>query len=119
MRRHLACIGVAVLLSACTQAQGLRDTRATGYYVGTRSVSDVAACVSAAWSNKPLHMQMVPLFGGTSIQLHDGADGTLVGLVDVLATGSTTTAKFYSKSAISPAYSNEVMDCMHATTSID
>lgn len=118
MRRYLACIGAAALLGACTQAQGLRDTRATGYYVGTVSVSDVAGCVSAAWSNKPLHMQVVPLVGGTSIQLTAGADGTLVALVDVVATGPTTTAKYYSKSGESSAYSNEVMDCMHATTSI-
>ncbi|HZX72024.1 MAG TPA: hypothetical protein VFE77_14520 [Rhodanobacter sp.] len=118
MRRHLVCIGVAALLSACTQAQSLRDTRATGYYVGTVSVSDVADCVSSAWSNKPLHMQVVPLFGGTSIQLEDGANGALVALVDVVATGPTTTAKYYSKSAESSAYSDEVMDCMHATTSI-
>lgn len=118
MRRYLACIGFAALLNACTQAQSLRDTRATGYYVGTVSVGDVADCVSTAWSNKSPHVEVVPLFGGTSVQLQDNTQGTLVALVDVVATGQSTTAKYYSKSGVSSEYSNEVMNCMHATRSI-
>lgn len=118
LRRYLACIAFAGLLTACTQAQGLRDTVATGYYVGDVSVDDVAGCVSANWSKKPLHMTVVPLFGGTSIQLKDGANGNLVALVDVVATGATTTAKYYSKSGVDSSYSDAVMDCLHAISSI-
>ncbi|MEO7050301.1 MAG: hypothetical protein ABI128_01420 [Rhodanobacter sp.] len=118
MKRHLACIAIIGLLAACTQAQSLRDQRAAGYYVSDVSVSDAVGCVSASWSKKPLQMAVVPLFGGTSIQLKDGTDGTLVALVDVIATGATTTAKYYSKSGEDSWYSEQVMDCMHATTSI-
>ncbi|HEV7123512.1 MAG TPA: hypothetical protein VGN24_08810 [Rhodanobacter sp.] len=118
LRRYLGCIAFVGVLAACTQAQGLRDTVATGYYVGDMSVDDVVACVSADWSKKPLHMTVVPLFGGTSVQLKDRADVNMVALVDVVATGATTTAKYYSKPGADPSYSNAVMDCLHATSSI-
>jgi len=118
MKRHLACIVFAGLLTACTQAQSLRDTVATGYYVGEASVDDVATCVSGDWSKKPLQMAIVPLFGGTSIQLRNGADGKLVALVDIVATGVTTTGKYYSKPGVDASYSDDVMDCLHATSSI-
>lgn len=117
-RRYLACIALAGLLTACTQAQSLRDTVATGYYVGDTSVEDAAACVSSDWSKKPLPVNVVPLLGGTSIQLSDGAGGKMVALVDVLATGATTTAKYYSKPGVDSSYSDTVMDCLHATSSI-
>ena len=117
-RRYLACIALAALLTACTQAQGLRDTVATGYYVGDASVEDVASCISSDWSKKPLSMSVVPLLGGTSIQLSDGAAGKMVALVDVVATGATTTARYYSKPGVDSSYSDAVMDCLHATSSI-
>lgn len=116
--RHLVFAVFAGLLAACSQAGSLRDTVATGYYVGDVSVEDVAACVSSAWSKKPLPVNVVQLLGGTSIQLMDGASGKMVALVDVLATGATTTAKYYSKPDVDSSYSDAVMDCLHATSSI-
>ena len=118
LKRHLALVVFAGLLAACSQAQSLRDTPATGYYVGDVSVDDAVACISADWSKKPLPMTIVPLFGGTSIQLKDRADGKLVALVDVVATASTTTGKYYSSPGVDSSYSDAVMDCLHATSSI-
>ncbi len=119
MKRHLACTAVIGLISACTQEQSLRNTAATGYYVGDQTVEDVATCVSGRWSGKSDQLAVVPLAGGTSIELWDGANGPLLELVDILATGATTTAKYYSKSGHPSWYSDQVMDCMHATSSID
>jgi hypothetical protein len=118
MKRYLACITVVGLLAACTQAQSLRDSRAAGYYVGDQSVDDVVACVSGKWSGKTTHMDAVQLFGGTSLQLRDG-EGSMIALVDIVATGSTTTARYHSKTGQQDWYSDQVMDCMHATSSID
>ena len=119
MKRYLACMAVVGLLTACTDAQSLRDTVATGYYVGDRSVDEVAACVSGSWSKKSAQMAVVPLFGGTSIQLRDGEGGPMFALVDIVATGSTTTARYHSKTGQRDWYAEQVMDCMHATSSID
>ena len=119
MKRYLACMAVVGLLTACTDAQSLRDSVATGYYVGDRSVEEVVACVSGSWSKKPAQMAVVPLFGGTSIQLRDGEGGPMIALVDIVATGATTTARYHSKAGQQDWYSEQVMDCMHATSSID
>jgi hypothetical protein len=119
MKRYLTCIAVVGLLSACTQVQSLRDSPATGYYVGDRSVDEVVACVSGSWSKRSAQMGVVPMFGGTSIQLRDGADGPMVALVDIVATGPTTTAKYYAKAGQDAWFSEQVMDCMHATSSIN
>ena len=119
MKRYLACMAVAGLLAACTQAQSLRNSPATGYYVGDRSVDEVVACVTGKWSGKSTHMDTVALFGGTSIQLRDGEGGPMVAMADIVATGATTTAKYYSKTGQKDLYSEQVMDCMHATSSID
>ena len=119
MKLHLACIVAIGLLAACSQAETLRDTEATGYYVSDTSVEDAATCVSGAWSNKSTQMAVVPTAGGTSIQLRNPTDGSMVVLVDIIATGPTTTAKYYSKRpGENAAYANQVMDCMHATSSI-
>ncbi len=118
MKRHLACATVIGLLSACTQQQSLRNTAATGYYVSSETVEDASNCVSGRWSGKSTELSVVPLAGGTSIELWDGANGPLLALVDILATGATTTAKYYSKSGHDSWYSDQVMDCMHATSSI-
>ncbi|MGH8158532.1 MAG: hypothetical protein ACREPQ_10475 [Rhodanobacter sp.] len=119
MKRYLACIAVVGLLTACTQAQSLRDSRASGYYVSDQSVDEVVACVSGKWSGKSAHMDAVQLFGGTSLQLWGGDGGSMIALVDIVATGATTTAKYHSKSGQQDWYSEQVMDCMHATSSID
>lgn len=118
MKRYLACAAVIGLMSACTQEQSLRDTVATGYYVSNQSVEDVATCVSGRWSGKSAQLVVVPLAGGTSIELWEGANGPLLEMVDILATGATTTAKYYAKSGHDSWYSDQVMDCMHATSSI-
>ena len=118
MKAHLACIVAAGMLAACTQVQSLRDTVATGYYVSDTSVEDVATCVSGRWSNTSTQMSVVPTPGGTSIQLRDISDGSLVALVDIVATGPTTTAKYYAKPGQDGSYADRVMDCMHATSSI-
>ncbi|WP_077444428.1 hypothetical protein [Rhodanobacter sp. C05] len=118
MKRYLACIAVVGLLSACTDAQSLRDSAPSGYYVADRSVDEVVACVSGSWSKRSAHMAVVPMFGGTSIQLRDGADGPMVALVDIVATGPTTTAKYHSNAGQDVWFSEQVMDCMHATSSI-
>lgn len=119
MKRYLACMAVVGLLTACTDAQSLRDTVATGYYVGDQSVDNIVACVSGSWSKKSARMAVVPMFGGTSIQLRDGEGGSMVALVDIVATGATTTAKYHSKPGQDAWFSEQVMDCMHATHSID
>jgi len=119
MKRYLAFIAVVGLLSACTEVQSLRDSPATGYYVGDRSVDEVVACVSGSWSKRSAQMAVVPMFGGTSIQLRDGAGGPMVALVDIVATGPTTTAKYHANAGQDAWFSEQVMDCMHATSSID
>lgn len=118
MKRYLACAAVIGLMSACTQEQSLRDTVATGYYVSNQTVEKIANCVSGRWSAKSAQLSAVPLAGGKSIEVWDGARGPLLEMVDIVATGATTTAKYYSKSGHDSWYSDQVMDCMHATSSI-
>jgi hypothetical protein len=119
MKRYLACAAVIGLLSACTQEQSLRDTRAAGYYVTDQTVEAVETCVTGKWATKSAQLGVVQLSGGTSVEVWDGKSGPLIALVDILATGATTTAKYYSKSGDRSWYSDQVMDCMHATHSID
>lgn len=118
MKPHLACIVAATLLTACTQAESLRDKDATGYYVGDTSAEDAVNCVTGAWSNKSTEMAVVPTPGGTSIQLRDARDGSIVAMVDIATTGPTTTAKYYANPGQDAAYAHKVMGCMHATSSI-
>ena len=118
MKPHLACIVVVALLTACTQVENLRDKDATGYYVGDTSVEDAVTCVSGGWANKSTQMAVVPTLGGTSIQLRDTKSGSIVAMVDIVATGPTTTAKYYAKPGQDAAYADKVMDCMHASSSI-
>ena len=82
-------------------------------------MDEVVACVSGSWSKRSAQMGVVPMFGGTSIQLRDGADGPMVALVDIVATGPTTTAKYHAKAGQDAWFSEQVMDCMHATSSIN
>lgn len=119
MKRYLGCAVVLGLLGACTQQQSLRDARAAGYYVSDQTVQEVATCVSGKWASKSAQLGFVQLTGGTSVEVWDGKNGPLIALVDILATGATTTAKYYSKSGNRSWYSDQVMDCMHATHSID
>lgn len=119
MKRRLISAAVIGLLTACTQGQSLRNTRAAGYYVTDQSVQVVANCVAGKWTTKTARLHEVELTGGNSIEVWDSENQAMIALVDIVATGPTTTAKYYSRSGDRSWYSDQVMDCMHATHSID
>ncbi|HZX70379.1 MAG TPA: hypothetical protein VFE77_06125 [Rhodanobacter sp.] len=113
MKRYLACVIAATLLSGCSSAGTLRNTAPTAVYVGDNTAEAVATCISNAWSAKQLQMTTVPVFGGTSIQLQESADGPIVALVDITPTGSHTTAKYYSRFSYDDTwFFKQVQNCM-------
>lgn len=113
MKRHMACVISLTLLSGCSSVAKLRDSTPTAAYLGSNSVEDVVACVTGAWSAKPLRMTTAQMFGGTSIQLQDNAGGPIVALVDIKAVGANTTAKYYSQLPYDDTwYFEQVKHCM-------
>lgn len=113
MKRTMGCVVIIALLSGCTSAGSLRNAAPTAVYAGDATAEDVLSCISNAWSAKQLPMSTEYVFGGTSIQLQEKADGPIVALVDVMPSGGHTLAKYYSRFTYDDTwYFTQVKNCM-------
>jgi hypothetical protein len=113
MKRTIGGVLIIALLSGCTSAGSLRNAAPTAVYAGDATAGDVLSCVSNAWSAKQLPMSTEAVFGGTSIQLQEKADGPIVALVDVTPSGARTLAKYYSRFSYDDTwYYTQVKNCM-------
>ncbi|HET6552930.1 MAG TPA: hypothetical protein VFG49_05260 [Dyella sp.] len=116
MTRHAAFMLLATLLAGCTTASHLRDSQATAMYRGNGSVQDIAACVSAAWSQKPVHLVTNVLYGGTTIEIHMNDRAPAVALVDIKPVSDKTVASYYSSFKDDDSWYFEQIDhCVTAT----
>jgi hypothetical protein len=113
MKQTMGCVIAITLLSGCTSAGSLRNAAPTAVYAGDATAEDVLSCVSNAWSAKQLPMSTEAVFGGTSIQLQEKANGPIVALVDITPSGGHTLAKYYSRFVYDDTwYYTQVKSCM-------
>jgi hypothetical protein len=116
MKRYVAFAALTALLAGCTSTQGLRDSKPTAVYEGGGAAEDVATCVNAAWSSKPVHLSMTVLYSGTTIQIRETENGPVVALVDIKPVSDRTVAKYYSNFSTDDSwYFDHVESCMNAT----
>lgn len=116
MKKYLACAAVATVLAGCTSAQSLRDSTPTATYAGQGSAEAVATCVSNAWAAKPVNLQTIVLYSGTTIEIRQTQDGPVMALVDIKPVGAHTTAKYYSHFPDDDSwFFDHVETCMNAT----
>lgn len=87
---------IAALLAGCTSTTKLRNSHATAMYRGSGSVQDIATCVNAAWSQKPIHLETYVLYGGTTIEIHLTENSPAIALVDIKPVSDKTIASYYS-----------------------
>lgn len=115
MKQYVAFASLAVLLAGCTAQQSLRNGQPTAMYEGTGAAGDVANCVNTAWSAKPLHLSMIVLYSGTTIELRKTEDGPVVALVDIKPVSDKTIASYYSSLDEDDSfYFDHVQSCMNA-----
>ena len=116
MKRYVAFAALTALLAGCTNTQTLRDSKPTAVYEGEGTAEDVATCVNAAWSSKPVHLATVVLYSGTTIKLSETEDGPVLALVDIKPVGAKTVASYYSQFTTDDTwYFDSVESCMDAT----
>ena len=115
-KKYLVCAAVATVLAGCTSTQSLRDSAPTATYVGQGSAEAVATCVSDAWTAKPVNLQTIVLYSGTTIEIRQKQDGPVMALVDIKPVGAHTTAKYYSHFPDDDSwFFDHVETCMNAT----
>ncbi|WP_243048379.1 hypothetical protein [Dyella sp. RRB7] len=116
MKRYVAFAALTALLAGCTSTQTLRDSKPTAVYEGGGTAEDVATCVNAAWSSKPVHLSTIVLYSGTTIELRETEGGPVVALVDIKPVGAKTVATYYSQFSTDDTwYFDHVESCMDAT----
>jgi uncharacterized protein YceK len=116
MKRMMAFAALTTLLAGCTSAVTLRSSKPTAVYEGEGSAEDIATCVNAAWSTKPVKLSMNVLYSGTTIEIRQTDDGPIVALVDIKPVGPRTIATYYSQFPSDDTwYFNQIEDC---TTSV-
>jgi hypothetical protein len=115
MKRH-AILAAAALLAGCSSTGNLRNTKPTAIYEGRGSVADIASCVSGAWSAKPVQLESDVLYTGTTIEIHPGAGGPTVALVDIKPVSDHTVATYYSSFKEDDSwYFEQVERCVDST----
>lgn len=107
---------VAACLAGCASGTRLRDSRATAMYRGSGSVQDIATCVNAAWSQKPVHLESYVLYTGTTIEIHLTEQSPAIALVDIKPVSDKTVASYYSAFTDDDSWYFEQVDRCVSTT---
>ena len=116
MKRYVAFAALTAILAGCTSTQTLRDSKPTAVYEGGGTAEDVATCVKAARSSKPVQLSTIVLYSGTTIELRETEGGPGVSLVDIKPVGAKPVATYYSQFSTDDTwYFDHVESCMDAT----
>jgi len=116
MKRYVAMAAAATLLTACSSAGSLRNSKPTASYAGAGSAGDIASCISGEWGTKPVHLESYVLYTGTTIEIHQTENGPAMALVDIRPVGDHTVATYYSNfNEDDTWYFEQVAKCVQIT----